>query len=128
MIDNELLTLIKQMHSKFGISNDKQTLLSEEEKTFRVACLKEEIREFEESETMADSIDALIDLCVFAIGTVERMGCLEIFEECFKRVMTANMSKSIGNATKEREGTKSFQLDLVKPVDFKAPNFDDLIR
>ena len=37
------------------------------------AALKEEIQEFEVSKTEAEKVDALIDLCYFAIGGLARL-------------------------------------------------------
>lgn len=124
---NSMLQLIKDMHKKFGISNDVQSRLSKEEKAFRVACLREEIREFEESENIADELDGILDCVVFCFGTLERMGLLEISEESFNRIMTANLQKELGGS-KKREGTPAFSIDLKKPKNFKPPKFDDLLN
>ena len=125
---NSMLQLIKDMHKKFGISNDVQSRLSKEEKAFRVACLREEIEEFFQSENIEDEADALIDEIVFCLGSLERMGLLEKTERMFNEVMKANLSKEIGGATKKRDGKNSFSLDLVKHKNWKSPDLLSIIN
>ena len=108
--------LIKLMHQKFGISNSEgPTRLSDEERSFRIIAMQEELDEFIASESLVDEYDALLDLIVFAMGTLERMGLP--FYSGFKEVMACNMSKSLGGNAKRGD----FQLDLVKPADFVGP-------
>ncbi len=114
---------IKKMHEKFGItSND--IPFSAAEKDFRRWCMQEELDEYVEAETPEDELDALVDLVVFALGTAERQNMLHIFQEAFFRVMKANMGKEVG-ANKKRG---SFQIDLVKPEGWTAPNLSDLFE
>ena len=49
---------------------------------------------------------------------------LEVFEEAFERVMIANCQKEIGQNQKRG----SFQLDLVKPKGWTAPDLSDLVE
>jgi len=127
MTQNIYTDLVKQMHTQYGIqNNNRPSHLSAEEKDFRVACLQEELREYRESTTLEDELDSILDLIVFAFGTLERQGMLEIAEEAYKRIMKANMAKELGG-TKQREGTPAFAIDLKKPAGWVAPNFDDLL-
>ena len=119
---NKMLERIKEMHSKFGITSN-QVGFSSQEKTFRVMAMEEEIQEFEDASTKEDELDALVDLVVFALGTAERQGLLEVFEQAFNRVMDANMKKEIGQNQKRG----SFKLDLVKPEGWVAPDLKDLV-
>ena len=112
-----ITNLVKMMHNKFGITSEKVPF-SEEEKKFRICAMQEELDEYKEAETKEDQLDALVDLVVFAMGTAERQGMLEVFDEAFKRVMIANCKK-------EKRG--SFQLDLVKPEGWTAPDLSDLV-
>jgi predicted HAD superfamily Cof-like phosphohydrolase len=96
---------------------------SEEEKDFRITCLQEELDEYIDAETKEDELDALLDLVVFAIGTAERQGMLEVFEEGFERVMRANCTKEAGPNKKRG----SFALDLRKPEGWHAPDLSDLV-
>ena len=128
MIDNLMLLKIKEMHTKFGISQNSQIRLSQEEKQFRINCMLEEIQEYADSDNLKDELDALLDVIIFAMGTLERQGLLEVSMEAFNRIMKANLKKEIGTASKERQGGPAFKLDLVKPAGWEEPNFDDLIQ
>ena len=114
--------LIKKMHKKFGIECEK-IHFSTEEKRFRICAMQEELNEYKEANTPVDELDALVDLVVFAIGTAERQGMLDVFEEAYGRVMRANVSKEVG-ANKKRG---SFALDLVKPEGWEAADLSDLV-
>lgn len=125
---NTLLSLIKEMHTKFKINNDNNPVrLSTDEKVFRSACLQEELNEFNEAATIEDEADALLDLIVFSLGTLERMGLLEKTEEMFLEVMKANLAKEVGG-TKKREGTPAFSIDLTKPKGWTAPDLKSIIE
>lgn len=122
-LSNNMITQVKTMHEKFQITSDNVKVFSEEEKRFRICAMQEELDEYKEAEAREDQLDALIDLVVFALGTAERQGLLEVFEEGFNRVMTANMQKELGQNQKRG----SFQLDLVKPKGWVAPEHTDLV-
>ncbi len=120
---NRMLKQIKDMHKKFGISCDK-IAFSNDEKMFRIKCLTEEVAEYSMANEAEDELDALVDLVVFALGTAERQGRLNVFEEAFNRVMACNMQKEVGpNAKRD-----SFALDLVKPKGFKPADLSDLVK
>lgn len=87
-------------------------------------CLREEIQEYEESNDPADELDALVDLMVFALGTVDRQGFSKVFQEAFNRVMEANCKKVVGPNKKRLD----FQIDLVKPAGWAAPDLSDLVK
>ena len=120
---SDITNLVKQMHIKFGITSE-EVPFSEEEKKFRICAMQEELDEYKEAETKEDQLDAIVDLVVFALGTLERQGMLEVFDEAFKRVMIANCKKEIGKNQKRG----SFQLDLVKPEGWNAPDLSDLVN
>jgi hypothetical protein len=65
----------------------------------------------------------MVDLVVFALGTVERMGLLDVFEPAYNRVMAANMQKHLGGNAKRG----NFQIDLIKPKGWEAPVLSDLV-
>jgi len=119
---NNFLNQIKEMHKKFKITSD-AIKFSEQEKKFRIAAMQEELNEYIDAKTKEDELDALIDLIIFALGTVERQGMINVLEEAFQRVMKANMQKNIGTNKKRND----FQLDLIKPAGWKAPNLKDLV-
>lgn len=114
---------IKKMHLRFGITHDEIKDFSSEERLFRIGSMLEELSEFTTAKTKEDELDALVDLVVFALGTAERMGFGDVFDEAFERVMISNMSKALG-ANKKRG---SFEIDLVKGTSFKPATLTDLV-
>lgn len=120
---SKITNLIKQMHTKFGITSE-EVQFSEKEKKFRICAMQEELDEYKEAKTKEDQLDAIVDLVVFALGTLERQGMLGVFDEAFKRVMIANCKKEIGQNQKRG----SFQLDLVKPKGWTAPDLSNLVK
>jgi hypothetical protein len=120
---NAMLELVKKMHNKFSINAEKVTFTSVE-KEFRLKCLQEEIDEYKDATSAHEQLDALVDLVVFAFGTAERQGWLDVFEEAFNRVMDANLTKEVGPNLKR----DSFALDLVKPKGWVAADLTDLVK
>ena len=118
-----MIDKIRQMHEQFGITHADASFRSEE-RLFRIGAMLEELSEFTTSKTKEDELDALVDLVVFALGTAERMGYADVFEEAFNRVMVSNMSKTLGANTKRG----SFKIDLVKGPAFKPATLTDLIK
>ena len=110
------------MHKAFGIQHT-EAAFSSDERLFRIGAMLEELSEFTTSKTKEDELDALVDLVVFALGTAERMGYADAFDEAFKRVMDSNMSKTLGANNKRG----SFEIDLVKGPNFKAATLTDLV-
>ena len=117
----QLEVYIRRMHNKFGLTGKPMEL--PEEKYFRHTCLEEEVREYLEAETPEQELDALVDLVIFALGTADRHGWLNVFEEAFNRVMHKNMEKELGGNAK-RGG---FELDLVKPEGWEPADLSDLV-
>ena len=88
---------------------------------FRAEFLKEELTELDNAIYHADSeevVDALIDLCVVAIGT------LDSFQvdghKAWNEVLKANMNKQVG--VKEGRPNPLGLPDLTKPEDWEAPD------
>ena len=117
------LKLVQDMHQKFGISHDDLPDFTQGERLFRISAMLEELSEFTSAPNKAEELDALVDLIVFAYGTVDRMGYADAFDEAFSRVMKANIAKELG-ANSKRGG---FQIDLVKPEGWTAPQLNDLV-
>ena len=119
----ELFGALVTMHHQFGIvSNGRPHSLTAEEKRFRLVAMREELTEYEDAETLAGELDALVDAAVFLLGTAERHGFYE-FNRAFVRVMEANFKKERG--ADEKRG--SFEIDLVKPDGWTPPNLRDLV-
>lgn len=107
---------VKKQHKHFGLSYDgKARHLHFKEKKFYNACFIEEADEYFDAETLEDEFDALLDLLVFNLGAMQRHG---FDPDGIMEVVKANMNKELGPNTKRG----SFQLDLFKPVGWKAPN------
>lgn len=117
-MDSRLMALVKAMHTKFELANTTgPCVLDAEEKKFRIAALREEIQEYEDAEhDLVKQYDALLDLIVFAVGTLERQG-LPLLPG-FEAVMRKNMQKEVGQNGNKRGG---FKRDLVKPAGWTGP-------
>jgi predicted HAD superfamily Cof-like phosphohydrolase len=119
---NPLLQQIKLMHNKFRISTE-MIPFGKDEKQFRHTAMLEELEEYAQATTKEDELDAIVDLVAFALGTAERQGFLDVFEEAFNRVMEANLKKEIGQNQKRG----NFVLDLVKPEGWEPSDLSDLV-
>jgi predicted HAD superfamily Cof-like phosphohydrolase len=93
---------VMDMHTKFGLDyHGAPRHLSMSEEQFRSVCLHEELREFDDAISKA-SVDA-----------------------GFQRVMAANMQKQV--AMTATASKRDFELDLIKPADWAAPDLHDLV-
>lgn len=90
---------------------------------FRVAFLEEELNELKTAKTGDDVVDALIDLCVVAIGTLDGLGVDSY--KAWDAVLTANMNKKTG--IKESRPNPLGLPDLIKPEGWEAPSHEDNI-
>ena len=121
---------MQDMHKKYGVDKWMDT-----EKTFdgvhlrrymkfRIGMLQEELDETKNAFDKRDAeemVDGMIDLCVFAIGTLEVFGvdANKAWDEVYK----ANMSKEVG--IKEGRPNPLGLPDLVKPKGWKGPEHKD---
>ena len=118
---------ITKMHKKFGLTTELVENLSPEVLReyikFRFAFLQEEIDEGKKAINENDPeevVDAIIDLIVVAIGTLDAFNIDSV--EAWNRVLKANMKKKPGiNAS--RPNRFGFP-DLVKPRAWRAPNHE----
>ena len=116
-MESRIMALVKAMHKKFDLDNKAgPTKLERDEKSFRVTALLEELNEYKNATSLVDEYDALLDLIVFAVGTLERQGFPLL--EGFEAVMHANMAKQVGQNAEKRGG---FKRDLVKPYGWVGP-------
>jgi hypothetical protein len=114
---------INEMQEHYGVLQVVKTMSPEKLKQFlefRINFIREELTELATAETAEDVVDALIDLCVVAIGT------LDSFEvdanEAWNEVLIANMNKKTGvNASRPNPMGLP---DLIKPEGWKAPSHD----
>lgn len=115
---------IHEMHTKYGVrevvskfdANKLDTYLE-----FRANFLQEELNELKAAKTADDAVDALIDLCVVAIGTLDAFGVDAYM--AWDRVHKANMNKEVG--IKESRPNPLGLPDLIKPEGWKAPTHVD---
>jgi len=115
---------IKDLHTKFGVREVIETLSPENLKAFidfRLKFLQEELDEAKEATEAEDVVDAMIDLCVVAIGTLDAVGVDS--QIAWDRVHKANMSKQRG-IKKERPNPLGLP-DLIKPEGWTSPQHYD---
>lgn len=115
---------IADMHSKFGVNEVVSTFDADKLKKFlefRIGCLQEELDELKEAKTADDAVDALIDLCVFAIGTLDTFG-IDSYK-AWDAVHDANMVKTPG--IKEGRPNPWGLPDLIKSEGWQAPTHED---
>lgn len=85
---------------------------------FRIRFLEEELTELKNAENPEDVVDALVDLCVVAIGTLD---CFNVDSyEAWNEVLEANMKKQTG--VKESRPNPLGLPDLIKPPGWVAPS------
>lgn len=113
---------LREMHDKFKISvRGASPDILRDFLRFRVAFLQEEIDELRGAESADDVVDALVDLCVVAVGTLDLYGVN--VGEAWRRVMAANSSKMAGSNPKRP--SPFGHPDLVKPEGWVAPTHAD---
>lgn len=121
---------IQDMHTKFKVNEvirslDKEKLAKFLE--FRLNFLQEELDEAKEafstlkSERAEDVVDAMIDLCVVAIGTLDAFDVDSY--EAWNRVHSKNMEKTPG--IKPGRPNPLGLPDLIKPEGWTAPTHAD---
>ena len=88
---------------------------------FRFDFLQEELNEAKEATSAEDVVDAMIDLCVVAIGTLDGFGVDSYM--AWDRVLEANMAKTPG-IKPERPNPLGLP-DLIKPEGWVAPSHKD---
>jgi hypothetical protein len=129
-MSNNWVKDIAEMHTKYGTnkairSMDRAQLTSFLK--FRVNFLQEELDELNEASKpgvpidQAEVVDALIDLCVVAIGTLDAFD-VDAYK-AWDVVHEANMNKEVG--IKESRPNPLGLPDLIKPEGWVAPDHND---
>lgn len=119
---------ISMMHHKFGVrewfaANKDNKELMDRYLEFRLSMCKEELDETISAYASKDPeeiVDGLIDLCVFAIGTLDVFGVDANL--AWDRVYEANMTKSPG--VKPGRPNPFGLPDLLKPEGWTAPSHE----
>jgi len=120
---NDWVRDISQMHEHYGVKEKVAQFDPEKLKKFfefRVKFLEEEMTELKTAESAEDVVDALIDLCVVAIGTLDLFGVDA--NKAWDVVHQANMSKQVG--VKASRPNPLGLPDLIKPEGWKAPSHE----
>ena len=119
---------IMMMNNKFGVrdwfeANKDNKELMKKYLRFRLKMCNEEMNETSDAWMDGDSeevVDGLIDLCVFAIGTLDVFGVDA--NEAWDRVYEANMAKTPG--VKPGRPNPFGLPDLLKPSGWTAPTHE----
>lgn len=122
---------VKKFHKKFGLGDDEQAYpfhagpreVSKEWMKFRIAFLKEELKELEEAYAEgneAGMADALIDLNYVSMGTA--LGRGYPWEALWTEVQGANMRKVAG------ETKRGVVFDVTKPPGWKPPRIELILE
>ena len=120
----------KDMQDKYGVDkwmDDEKTydgIHLRKYMKFRIGMMQEELDETKtafDNKDAEEMVDGMIDLCVFAIGTLEVFGvdANKAWDEVYK----ANMSKEVG--IKEGRPNPLGLPDLVKPEGWTGPEHKD---
>lgn len=112
---------IYEMHKKFKV-HDVMRNMDAEKLTkfleFRINFLQEELDEMKTAKTAEDVVDALIDICVVAIGTLDAYDVDS--HKAWDEVLDANMKKEPG--IKPNRPNPLGLPDLMKPEGWVGPD------
>jgi len=119
---------IEDMHDKFGVhdwfqANRGDKDLMQKYLMFRMLMIGEEYQETLAAINNSDAeevVDGLIDMCVFAIGTLDVMGVDA--NEAWNKVYNANMAKEPG--VKPGRPNRFGLPDLLKPSGWTPPSHE----
>ena len=119
---------IYMMHNKFGVkewfdkNKDNKDLMATYLK-FRLSMCQEELGETLDAfdnKDLEEIVDGLIDMCVFAIGTLDVFGVDA--NKAWDAIYEANMSKESG--VKPGRPNPFGLPDLIKPADWQGPDHE----
>ena len=119
---------IEDMHDKFGVhdwfqANRGDKALMQKYLMFRMLMIGEEYQETLSAINNSDAeevVDGLIDMCVFAIGTLDVMGVDA--NEAWNKIYDANMAKEPG--VKPGRPNRFGLPDLLKPGGWTPPSHE----
>lgn len=118
-----------EMHQKYGVNewfeqNKDDNVLMSKYLQFRMLMINEELHETLQAVNMGNQeeiVDGLIDLCVFAIGTLDVFGVDA--NKAWDAIYEANMNKKVG--VKPGRPNPFGLPDLLKPAGWQGPNHED---
>lgn len=115
---------IEDMHYKYGVNEKIRNFDKDKLKQFlefRVKFLEEELTELKDNiDNPEEIVDALIDLCVVAIGTLDAFDVDA--HQAWDAVHEANMNKQVG--VKASRPNPLGLPDLIKPEGWTAPSHE----
>lgn len=121
-MSNDWVKDISKMHLKYGVNPKVREFDSDKLRQFlefRVRFLEEELNELKDNiGNPEEVVDALIDLCVVAIGTLDAFD-IDSYK-AWNAVHEANMNKEVG--VKETRPNPLGLPDLIKPAGWVAPS------
>jgi len=123
-MSNDWVKDIRDMHAHYGM-HEKFNEFDDEKKRlfleFRTRFLQEELDELKDNVGNPEEVvDALIDLCVVAIGTLDAYG-IDSYK-AWDEVLRANMNKRVG--VKPGRPNPLGLPDLMKPEGWTAPSHE----
>lgn len=129
-MSNNWVKDIAEMHTKYGTNKAVRSMDKSQLRSFlkfRINFLQEELDELKNASKenipidSPEVVDALIDLCVVAIGTLDAFD-VDAYK-AWDVVHKANMNKEVG--IKESRPNPLGLPDLIKPEGWVAPSHDD---
>ena len=128
-MSNNWVLDMNSMHKKYGVhdwfeANKDNEDLMKKYLSFRLLMCNEELHETLQAVNNGDAeevVDGLIDLCVFAIGTLDVFGVDA--EKAWNEVYEANMNKKPG--VKPGRPNRFGLPDLLKPGGWTPPSHED---
>jgi predicted HAD superfamily Cof-like phosphohydrolase len=111
------------MHTHYDLHKVVKNMDSEKLRKFlefRIKFLQEELDEMRDATNAEDVVDALIDLCVVAIGTLDSFKIDS--HVAWNNVLEANMNKKVG--IKASRPNPLGLPDLIKPEGWTAPSHE----
>jgi predicted HAD superfamily Cof-like phosphohydrolase len=111
------------MHTHYDLHKVVRNMDSEKLRKFlefRIKFLQEELDEMRDATNAEDVVDALIDLCVVAIGTLDSFKIDS--HVAWNNVLEANMNKKVG--IKASRPNPLGLPDLIKPEGWTAPSHE----
>jgi predicted HAD superfamily Cof-like phosphohydrolase len=114
---------IYNMHTHYDLHKVVRNMDSEKLRKFlefRIKFLQEELDEMRDATNAEDVVDALIDLCVVAIGTLDSFKIDSHL--AWNNVLEANMNKKVG--IKASRPNPIGLPDLIKPEGWTAPSHE----
>ena len=122
-MSNDWVKDINEMHKHYGVHEVVNNMDPDKLRQFlkfRVDFLQEELDEMRKADNADDVVDALIDLCVVAIGTLDAYNVDS--HNAWNEVLRANMMKKVG--IKESRPNPLGLPDLIKPEGWTAPSHE----